>query len=894
MLLRFADHEGLDRTELAGPIRRAGQIQIALSHLLNLAVIELSAGRALRVSTDLIEFGEITAENFARVLRDFADLVERVGELYGVQLLGDGLEAVGAGDGDLHLSFHSTLGSGLVVYVDDFYLPFRLRAPARLANPGLPAETSERVLEYFLRRIFRKDSFWEGQYFAIERALRGKDTIVLLPTGAGKSIAFQLAALLLPGATIVVDPILSLIRDQLENLRQYGIDRAVGISSDLRGRGERDAALATLMQGEALFCYVAPERFQIADFRDSLRGLAAFSSIGLIVIDEAHCVSEWGHDFRTAYLRLGDVSRESCRADTWTPPLLALTGTASSAVLRDLQRELDIRDFEAVIKPATFDRKELDFSILKCSTDQKSSVLRNLVGIRLPAEFGVPASSFFRSADDRTYSGLVFCPHVNGDHGVVAVCAALRSSGIPAAFTSGKAPKGEAAGSWQGLKAATERSFKKNEIPVLVCTKAFGMGIDKPNVRYTVHYGIPQSIEAFYQEAGRAGRDRGRAICTVVASNDYVDRNARLLAPGTTVEEVARAVEQTPWAEADDVTRALWFHTRSFAGIDQELAVVAEVLERFGETATERRSELVVPASRDAGARLEMRSRYEKALHRLVIVGLVDDYIVHYSASSFDVRLTGASQRQMSDSFVNYVAAYQTSRARVERERANSLRADDRPAFVLALVRHYLEFVYEVIESGRRRAVAEMLGACAAGRSEEFRARVLRYFEATEYSALLENMLTDPEGGLSLLPRLLEAIDTPSDAAKVRGQVSRYLESYPDHPAFLAARGASEALSLDVDWNTANQNLDAFLSSALDRYSVSEGNLVEASAALIRALMLRNEELAGLFERCILGVLKERESIRQLVSLSSVSECRYAPWKLLLEVSGAADAPAIR
>jgi len=187
-----------------------------------------------------------------------------------------------------------------------------------------------------------------------------------------------------------------------------------------------------------------------------------------------------------------------------------LTGTASKAVLKDVQRELGIEEFDAIITPDSFDRPELRFHIYRCRSTEKNARIKGILGQSLPALCGVSPSTFFQSRQESTYSGLVFCPHVNGEHGVVQVADEVaddirNSLGVRTDHYSGSAPRNTSRYAWNQIKSQIARRFKHNELPVLVATKAFGMGIDKPNIRYTIHYGLPASLEAFYQEAGRAG-----------------------------------------------------------------------------------------------------------------------------------------------------------------------------------------------------------------------------------------------------------------------------------------------------------------------------------------------------------------------------------------------------
>ncbi len=435
---------------------------------------------------------------------------------------------------------------------------------------------ANRALTTVLRHLFRKRAFRYRQADAIVKLLNQEDCIVLLPTGAGKSLIYQLAGMMMPGVTLVVDPIIALMEDQVEGLEAAGFDRAMSISH--RTPEARIAELHDRVgRGECQFLFMAPERLQIPRFRQTMETLTNSAQVSLAVVDEAHCVSEWGHDFRPAYLHLADRLRELGRSDRDDPPpLLGLTGTASRAVLRDMLVELNVH---TVLRPESFDRPEIEFDVRRVEGGGGGHSHEALRGVlsALPREFRFSSGAdFYAGRGRRTMAGIVFVPHVGGKFGLEVKELVARETGAEVACYGGKVERNAS-------------PFKENKASIMVATKAFGMGIDKENVRWTIHLCMPGSIESFYQEAGRAGRTRNKARCTVVFAELDRRRTDALLDPGIEFEEAERRYDATQgadwYARADDVTRALFFHFSSFKGSASDVDSVSDVLRRAGDLA---------------------------------------------------------------------------------------------------------------------------------------------------------------------------------------------------------------------------------------------------------------------------------------------------------------------
>jgi ATP-dependent DNA helicase RecQ len=341
-----------------------------------------------------------------------------------------------------------------------------------------------------LAATFGYPDFRGGQPVAVEAVLARRDVLVLMPTGGGKSLCYQVPALMLPGLTLVVSPLISLMQDQVDALQRRGV--AAGLLNSTLSRVESDATLDAAERGELRLLYVAPERFSSETFRGRLRTL----DIALLAVDEAHCISQWGHEFRPAYRRLGAVrERIGC-------PVVALTATATPEVRRDIVAQLRLRDPVEIV--GGFDRTNLSWHVYGADRPgQRDALLLAL--LRRP----------------RTGVAIVYAATRQRVDGVADL---LNRRGLAAlAYHAGIRGR---------ERERLQQAFMREEARIVVATSAFGMGIDKPNVRIVVHYGMPADLESYYQEAGRAGRDGEPGDCVLLHAwrdrftHEFLLRNA--------------------------------------------------------------------------------------------------------------------------------------------------------------------------------------------------------------------------------------------------------------------------------------------------------------------------------------------------------------------------------
>jgi len=666
-------------------------------------------------------------------------------------------------------------------------------------NPSLDS------VNYFVQYLFRKKSLRDGQYEIFSKIFSKQDVIGLLPTGGGKSLIYQLSGLLNVGLSIYVAPLISLIQDQYDRFNEIGITRVTQISSALTIK-EKKVEEDKLVYGQSRFILVSPERFLIRSFREVLQYYQfMFGQINQVIIDECHCVSEWGHEFRPAYLSVSRIVKERTSRLDSSAPLIALTGTASSVVLADVRRELGLEDPNCLVQAKSMGRPELTLKCALIKQDQKISYLQKQV------------SEFIASNKNKTDGVLIFTDAVNGRKGVYSIASNL-SAVLDEEIRcyAGQKPKelnpkdfiwAQDSG-WDEIKRKNQEEFINSFDPsyrILVSTKAFGMGVDKPSIRRVIHYMTPSSPESYYQEVGRAGRDKQPSEGLILFSDENSEIVDKILSPDIDISTATKIYEDfdkfNKWAPGDFLG-AFYFHKSAFGTPEQEVKNLVIVLNQIRRNLINNYSPVLrwdlIAIDKDGNA-------VEYSLVRLLHMGVLKDYTKDYKARICFYELNDEwininhNIEKLKDFYANkfefYRSRYQILKQKNPINNFTFERIDELESSVASV---FIDYVYDQIERKRRQASRQMLEMVRIGvkQPEEFEKNLLLYLQTSEsFTSILEELVH--KDNIFEWVRIVEGNLTPDDIRELYGAVQRVLESYSTHPGLLILSAISRNLSID-------------------------------------------------------------------------------------------------
>ncbi|MDD1525626.1 DEAD/DEAH box helicase [Riemerella anatipestifer] len=649
------------------------------------------------------------------------------------------------------------------------------------------------ILEFFLDNIFDKPSFREGQFPIISNALNRKDTIGLLPTGGGKSLCYQLPCLLQPSINFVVCPIKSLMYDQNDNLVKTLVTNVSFITSDLE-KDERREIETNFEQGRYLFVWISPEKFQIPSFREKISVLVANFSIAYAVVDEVHCLSEWGHDFRTSYLNLAKtIDKLSPKDENGEDKIkfIGLTATASVNVLKDIKIEFSRQkqrlEDENIKSLLDYSRKELQFEVIN-DKGNKRQQLQNLIEELKNTE------NFIETTEK---AGLVFTPNVNGAYGCYQVSNILNTLyQNKVSWFSGDIPKRDVYDEKTGKKIRTEpimnrdefnkykqkvqKDFKENKYQLLVATKAFGMGIDKQNIFYTFHYGLPSSVEALYQEAGRAGRwDKRKkenknkiGKCYVLHSPETHDqeRVERLFHKDTTFSEM-KAISDEVGFGGRDIFKQVFLFVQGQNDIEKDFEIILGIIKNYFKEKSKVRI-----FWNDAYSKLKIKSDVlQKAIYRLSLLGIISDWTTNF-IDHFEVQFKSLNENHIIKSVSDYITKYEPN-TDVKKDLQNV----PQNSVLEKAVWYLLNWTFENIAYSRKQSLKTLSDWCSEfENSESFKRRIDSYFIFSETTFVLQHIAENQKDYERWFEVLTSNNQFPSktEFEKLKDSISRFLESY--------------------------------------------------------------------------------------------------------------------
>lgn len=741
------------------------------------------------------------------------------------------------------------------------------------------------ILEFFLDNIFDKPSFREGQFPIISNALNRKDTIGLLPTGGGKSLCYQLPCLLQPSINFVVCPIKSLMYDQNDNLVKTLVTNVSFITSDLEADERRDIE-RNFEQGKYLFVWISPEKFQIPSFRDKISAIVANFSIAYAVVDEVHCLSEWGHDFRTSYLNLAKtIDKLSPKDENGEGKIkfIGLTATASVNVLKDIKIEFSRQkqrlEDENIKSLLDYSRKELQFEVIN-DNGNKSQKIRELLE-------ELKNTESFTENDEK--AGLIFTPNVNGAYGCYNVANTLNTIyQNKVGWFSGEVPKIKSRTLIEAIHIANpdfieneieltlkkegfneltkwiidnklyelkptknpkwfqliigknspimskdefakyklqiQKDFKEDKYQILVATKAFGMGIDKQNIFYTFHYGLPSSVEALYQEAGRAGRwDKRKeenknkiGKCYVLHSPETHDqeRVERLFHKDTTFAEMKEISDEVKW-DGKDIFQQVHLFLQGQNDIEKDFEIISGVIRNYFRAKTQVRI-----FWNDAYSKLKINSDVlQKAIYRLSLLGIVSDWTTNF-IDHFEVQFKTLDEKHIVKSVSDYIGKYEPNT-----DISKELQKIQQKTVLEKAIWFLLNWTFENIAYSRKQSLKTLSDWCSEfENSESFKQRIDSYFIFSETTFILQHIAENPKDYEKWFEVLTTNNQFPNktDFEKLKDSISRFLESYRNSIGLNFVSGFVRLALNEYEDSDGKERFESALSSVKESFTLEQ------------------------------------------------------------------------
>ena len=683
---------------------------------------------------------------------------------------------------------------------------------------------------------FNSISFREGQLPIIVNALSRNHTLGLLPTGSGKSVCYQLSAILQPAISFVVCPIKSLMYDQKADLDLSFFTRTNYITGD--GDGEdRGKTQKEFASGKYFFIFISPERFQLKVFRHYFTSVNKEFNIAYAVIDEVHCLSEWGHDFRTSYLNLAGTIDRFCKNFKY----IGLTATASTNVLKDIQIEFEIEQ-DNVKTPSDYTRKELEFSVIDDKHNKLDTLQKELKILKGDLDI-------FNTDGDNTKCGIIFTPTVNGPKGCYKLSQELSNYfETDVRYYSGSVPRiakrlvmpNE---QFNDYKLQVQSDFKENKFPLLTATKAFGMGINKGNIFYTFHYGMPGSMESLYQEAGRAGRDKPKfkdnpAKCYVLLSKSEKNSNLnQIWERGTTLSKIQKTYKSIK----GDINTNLFFFTIGMDVIKDEFKIIKKMYEIYA-------SPSAINVTVNGGNLGCDKSKAEKAIYRLKQLGIAKDWTIgnFFQGGEFEVDFLNFTEDTVRDSMLATIYKYdkefsiekvkEDDKYKVYRKILFNAPADysDLDKSILLL----LQWSYDNFAYNRRQSLKNIYENCCdfsdgTINSVEFKTRLENYFKFSRSSYNFQQIADNPndfEDWFNIFYKKKGAKKdrqflSVKDQESRRDELSRHLESYMYNTGLDMVSGLLRLLLNDYDNADGRSRLEGSLEQ-VKNYSTKDREIV--------------------------------------------------------------------